>query len=243
MYVDKLHLHVWEQLMKPRMLLKIHVWAKPRREVYTHTHTRKKNVSKSMCGQKWWNNHYKDNWSQSSLTQLQMIPTKWTHLHILLPNRLTSWKRMIKKKKRTCKSTVSQINKTTNKNTQILLCSFTKFFNCAKISIKGPLQCCWWLLVTGSLHSRAWQWSFMARKLIQDSCSSANTVATGTEEQLPYNWINIRLLLQHSALCWGVAHIPPRAPSTCLWICMLRVINMPAVSNVCGAAYMVVKEL
>lgn len=29
--------------------------------------------------------------------------------------------------------------------------------------------------------------SFMAQELIQDFCSSANTVAMGTKEQLPYN--------------------------------------------------------
>lgn len=112
-----------------------------------------------------------------------------------------------------------------------------------KISIKSSLQRCWWLLVTGSPRSRAWQWSFMARDLIQDFCSSANTVAMGTKEQLPYNWINIRLLLQHSALCWGLVLIPAPAPSTCPWICMQAVINMHSVSNVCGAAYMVDKEL
>lgn len=111
------------------------------------------------------------------------------------------------------------------------------------ISIKSSLQYCWWLLVTGSPHSHAWRWSFMARDLIQDFCSSANTVAMGTKEQLPYNWINIRLLLRHSALCWELVHIPPQAPSTCPWICMLLVINMRSVSNVCGAAYMADKEL
>lgn len=109
-----------------------------------------------------------------------------------------------------------------------------------KMSIKTSLQKCWWLLVTGTLHSQAWQWSYMA---IQDFCSSANTVAMGTKEQLPYNWINIRLLLRHSALRWEVIHIPPWAPSTCPWICMPPVINMHSASNVCGAAYTVNKEL
>lgn len=98
-------------------------------------------------------------------------------------------------------------------------------------------------MVTGSPHSHAWQWSFMARDLIQDFCSSANTVAMGTKEQLPYNWINIRLLLRHSALCWELIYIPPRAPSTCPWICMLLVIKMRCVSNVCGVAYMADKKL
>lgn len=112
-----------------------------------------------------------------------------------------------------------------------------------KISIKSSLKYCWWLLVTGSPHPHAWQCSFMARDLIQDFCSSANTVAMGTKEQLPYNWINIRLLLRHSALSWELIRIPPQAPSTCPWICMLLVINMCSAYNVCGVAYMVDKEL
>lgn len=98
-------------------------------------------------------------------------------------------------------------------------------------------------MVTGCPYSHAWQWSFMARNLIQDFCSSANTVAIGMEEQLPYNWINIRLLLQHSALCWEVIQNLLQAPSTCPWICMAPVINMHSVSNVCGVAYTTDEEL
>lgn len=119
----------------------------------------------------------------------------------------------------------------------------SKFLIELKISIKDSLKYCWWFLVTGSPHSHAWQWSFMARDLIQDFCSSANTVAMGTKEQLPYNWINIRLLLRHSALCWELIQIPPQAPSTCPWICMPLVINMCSVYNVCAVAYTVDKEL
>lgn len=84
---------------------------------------------------------------------------------------------------------------------------------------------------------------FMAQELIQDFCSSANTVAMGTKEQLPCNWINIRLLLRHSAPCRELVQVPPPAPSTWSWICMVPVINMHSLYNVCGAAYMVDKEL
>lgn len=83
----------------------------------------------------------------------------------------------------------------------------------------------------------------MAQELIQDFCSSANTVAMGTKEQLPCNWINIRLLLRHSAPRRELVQVPPPAPSTWSWICMAPVINVHSVCNVCGAAYMVDKQL
>lgn len=85
--------------------------------------------------------------------------------------------------------------------------------------------------------------SFMAQELIQDFCSSANTVAMGTKEQLPCNWINIRLLLRHSAPRRELVQVPPPAPSTWSWICMAPVINVHSACNVCGAAYMVDKQL
>ena len=136
------------------------------------------------------------------------------------------------KKQQLCKSTAIQNNNKAHKSYFAAAPNIIR----PKVSIKSSLKYCWWLLVTGSPHSHAWQWSFMARDLIQDFCSSANTVAMGTKEQLPYNWINIRLLLRHSTLCWEVIHIPPRAPSTCPWICMLLVMNTRSPYNVCGVA-------